>query len=324
MYNIHIITDLEQCRDIWKCTIPQETIWDLWELRACFQEHYQSPACFIAAECSNGLTELLPLSWIEESQLYGYFPGETWQGKTWLEQNRIPTNKAMLNVMLDHCQGSYYLRYLLLSLGSISQKQCVVDEVNYSFRPSNYNYDIENYFQVFSKKSSKNIKREIASLQPEASYRYNNISDFEHLVQLNINNFGDSSFFYDMRFRESFRSLMHYLNDKGWLRITTVLINGDIAAVDIGCVYRGDYTLLGGGTNRDYPGVAKLINLHHMQYGCRERFNLIDFLCGDFSWKQKFHLTERPLYLLSNCSLKIHPSENLELRGGRTCWIDAY
>ena len=60
------------------------------------------------------------------------------------------------------------------------------------------------------------------------------------------------------------------------MRITTVIINGDIAAVDIGCVYHGDYTLLGGGTNRDYPGVAKLINLHHMQHGCRERFNLIE------------------------------------------------
>ena len=140
------------------------------------------------------------------------------------------------------------------------------------------------------------------------------MSDFEHIVQLNINNFGAQSYFYDYRFRKSFRLLMHYLNEKGWLRITTVIINGDIAAVDLGCVYRGVYTLLGGGTNRGYPGVAKLINLHHMQRGCRERFNLIDFLCGDFSWKKKFHLTERPLYLLSNCSTELPPADDLGLR----------
>jgi hypothetical protein len=314
MYDIRIINDLEQCRDIWKRTVPQETVWDLWEFRTCFQKHYQRPACFIIAECSHGLTEILPLSWIDESQRYGYFPGETWQDKTWLEQNRIPSDNRTLCDMLDCCPGQYYLRYLRPSLESVSQNQYVVDEVGYLFRPSDYNYDIENYFQQFSKKSAKSIKREIGSLQVGICYRYDEIADFEHLVQLNIKNFGQHSYFYDHRFRESFRTLTHYLNEKGWLRITTVIINGDIAAVDIGCVYRRVYTLLGGGTNRDYPGVAKLINLHHMQRGCRERFNLIDFLCGDFSWKQRFHLTERPLYLLSNCSTKYRPSQNLELK----------
>jgi hypothetical protein len=315
MYDIRIINDLEQCRDVWKRAVPQETIWDIWEFRACFQEHYQRPACFIVAEDSHGPIEILPLSWVEESQRYGYFPGETWQGKTWLEQNRIPTDNEILCDMLDRCSEDYCLRYLRPSLESVSYDPCVVDEVGYLFRPSDYNYDIENYFQQFSKKSAKNIKREIASLETKALYRYDEIGDFEHLVQLNVSNFGDQSYFYDPRFRESFRTLMHYLNEQGWLRITTVIINGDVAAVDIGCVYRGDYTLLGGGTNRDYPGVAKLINLHHIQRGCREKFNLIDFLCGDFSWKQKFHLTERPLYLLSNCSTESRPTQVLELGG---------
>ena len=315
MYDIRIINDLEQCRDIWKSTIPQEKVWDIWEFRAFFQKHFQRPICFITAENSRGPTEILPLSWIEESQRYGYFPGETWQDKTWIEQNRIPADSEILCDMLDRCPEQYYLRYLRPSLGSVSQNQCVVDEVGYLFRPRDYNYDIENYFQQFSRKSSKNIKREIASLHAGSRYRYDDMSDFEHLMQLNFNNFGNYSYFYDLRFRESFRTLMHYLNDKGWLRITTIIIRGEIAAVDIGCVYRGDYTLLGGGTNRDYPGVAKLINLHHMQRGCKERFNLIDFLCGDFSWKRKFHLTERPLYVLSNCPLETDPSEDLELKG---------
>lgn len=315
MSDSRIVTDLDECQEIWKRTIPEETIWDMWEFRACFQGHFRRPPYFIVGEHAQRLAGLLPLSWIEETQCYGYFPGETWQGKTWLEQNRLPADNEILCDMLDRCPGPYYLRYLLPSLESVFQNQCVVDEVGYLFRPPDYDYNIENYFQQFSKKSAKNIKREIASLQAGAFYRNDDISDFEHMVQLNVNNFGERSYFYDLRFLESFRSLMHYLNEKGWLRITTVVINGDIAAVDIGCVYRGDYTLLGGGTNRDYRGVAKLINLYHMERGCRERFNLIDFLCGDFSWKQKFHLTPRPLYLLSNCPVGTHASEDLELRG---------
>ena len=172
MYDICIINNLEQCRDIWKCTIPQETIWDIWEFRACFQEHYQRPACFIVAEDSHGSIEILPLSWIEESQRYVYFPGETWQDKTWLEQNRIPADNEILCDMLDRCLEHYYLRYLRPSLESVSPNPCVVDEVGYLFRPLDYNYDIENYFQQFSKKSAKNIKREIASLEVKTCYRY--------------------------------------------------------------------------------------------------------------------------------------------------------
>ena len=318
MDNFRIITDLEECQEIWKQAIPQEIVSDIWEFRACFQGHFQRPACFLVTENARGFDGFLPLSWIEESQCYGYFPGEAWQGKTWLEQNRIPVgNRQMLCDLLDHCPGRYHLRYLL-PLESASPNPCAVDEVGYLFSPPDYSYDIENYFLEFSNKSAKRLKREITSLEGSGlCYRYGDVSDFEHLVQLNISSFGARSYFYDYRFRESFRTLMHYLNDKGWLRITTVIIGGELAAVDMGCVYRGVYTLLGGGTNRDYPGVAKLINLHHMQRGCQERLRLIDFLCGDFSWKQKFHLTPRPLYLLSNSSVETHPSEDLELRGAR-------
>jgi CelD/BcsL family acetyltransferase involved in cellulose biosynthesis len=42
--------------------------------------------------------------------------------------------------------------------------------------------------------------------------------------------------------------------------------------------------------------VAKLINFHHLEIACRERFDSVDFLCGDFGWKQRFRLVARPLY----------------------------
>jgi hypothetical protein len=74
--------------------------------------------------------------------------------------------------------------------------------------------------------------------------------------------------------------------------------------VDVGALYRGAYTLLAGGTNGNYPGVAKLINFHHLERACRERFEQVDFLCGDFNWKKLFHLTPRPLYLLTDLAPK--------------------
>jgi hypothetical protein len=87
--------------------------------------------------------------------------------------------------------------------------------------------------------------------------------------------------------------------------MTSIFIDGELAAVDMGCMYRGVYTLLGGGTHGGYPGVAKLINLCHMRRACDERMEWVDFLCGDFSWKTLFHLTPRPLYLLSNAPVEV-------------------
>ena len=307
MLRLRIVTGLDECRDVWKRTIPQETITDLWEVRECFQRHFQRPAHFIVAEAAGRTCGLLPLSWIEESLCYGYFPGETWDSKTWLEQNRIPVrDRAVLEDLLSRCPLPYHLRYLL-PLDCVAEDEHVIDEVGYLFVPAHCDYDIENYFQQFSHRSAKRIKRELAAIEGKgARYRYDETGDFEHLVRLNVSRFGTSSYFHDERFLESFRSLMNLLNDRGWLRLTTVMIGGEPAAVDMGCVYRGVYTLLGGGTHGGHPGVAKLINIHHMRRACQERLQLVDFLCGDFSWKNLFHLTPRPLYALSNAAVESH------------------
>jgi CelD/BcsL family acetyltransferase involved in cellulose biosynthesis len=89
---------------------------------------------------------------------------------------------------------------------------------------------------------------------------------------------------------------------KGWLTVTTVLIGGKVAAVDVGCLREGVHLVLAGGTSGDFPGVAKLINLHHIETACAERYEEVDFLCGDFTWKKIFHLTPRPLYLVERKS----------------------
>ncbi|NQT18146.1 MAG: GNAT family N-acetyltransferase [Planctomycetes bacterium] len=276
-------------------------MFDLWEVRECFHRHYRRPPRFIVAEAAEGICGLLPASWIEESRCYGYFPGETWEGKTWLEQNRVlARDESVLAALLSPCRPSWHLRYLLpLNGGGLDCD--VVDETGYLFLPPEYDYDIENYFRQFSHKSAKRLKRELDAIQARGvRYRLDDPSDFDILVRMNLERFGDRSYFSDGRFLESFRSLMNFLKDRGWLRLTTLIIDDGPVAVDIGCVYRGVYTVLGGGTHGGYPGVAKFINIHHMQRACRERLQQVDFLCGDFSWKKLFHLKPRPLYLLAS------------------------
>jgi len=281
--------------------MPRDLIGDLWGVRDCFHRHFQRPLHFIVAEDENGPAGFMPLSWIEEKECFGYFPGETWQGKTWLEQNRlIARDEATLSVLLEGIPRPYHLRYLL-PVEPAPQSTHIVDEIGYLFNPPDFDYNFDNYYHRFSHKSEKRLKKELAAFDTRGvEYRLDRMEDFDLMVEMNLGRFGIGSYFYDNRFRESFRSLAHYLADQGWLRLTTVLIEGRPAAVDMGVIYNGIYTLLGGGTSADFPGVAKLINTFHMQRACRERLRQADFLCGDFSWKGIFHLSTRPLYLLSN------------------------
>jgi len=132
------------------------------------------------------------------------------------------------------------------------------------------------------------------------SFRHDDLRDADRVFEMNLASLGERSYFADGRFLESFRALVAFLHERGWLRVTTVLAGDRVAAVDIGAVYRNTYTVLAGGTDPALPGIAKVINFHHMDWACHQRFDLVDFLCGDFGWKERFHLTPRPLYQVRN------------------------
>lgn len=307
MLRIERVEDLRACRRLWERAFPREYLTDLWEVRGCFHEHYRRPACFVVAHDGEQLCGLLPLSWIEETARYGYFPGETWKGRTWLEQNRILARDAdVLQLLLAHIPGQYQVRYLL-PVGVADAAGGIVDEIGYLFHPPRYGFDMENYYREFAHRNVKRLRREVAALAERLSFRHDHAADFESLVDLNLGRFGAASYFADPRFTESFRSLAGLLRDRGWLRLTTILDGETPAAVDLGGIYDNAYTLLGGGTHAEYPGVAKLINLHHIEHACGERFAQVDFLCGDFSWKTLFHLTPRPLYMLADAQSGVQP-----------------
>jgi hypothetical protein len=292
-----IITDLEPGREIWERTIPRESLTDLWEIRDCFQRCFQRPSAFVVAREKGYVIGFLPLSWIEEAGSWGYFPGESWHGKTWLEGNRIlARDPGVLSGLLERVPGPCCLRYLPLRTGLET-----VDEIGYLFAPPDYSYDFDNYLAEFSSKSRRRLRKELDGFKGRGlEFRYDQPEDFDLIVEMNISRFGLSSYFSDPRFLKSFRELFETLRERSWMRLTTVLIEGRPAAADLGAVYNGVYTLLAGGTELDFPGVAKLINLHHIERGCRERYKLVDFLCGNFSWKTLFHLTPRPLYLITS------------------------
>ncbi|AOY57738.1 MULTISPECIES: GNAT family N-acetyltransferase [Desulfococcus] len=305
MLNIRKLEDFDLCRRIWENARPVENIFDLWPVRTCFAAAFDREPFFIVAEENGHTVGLLPLSRMDDPESFGFFPGELWAGKTWLEQNRITAaDTGVARALLDRVPGSVHLRYMSHAALVSEIQPLELDEVGYLFFPGRYQYRFDAYLQEFKGKSRKKIGREMAAVTaPGIAYRYNDLSDVDPFFRMNLEAFGSRSYFSDPRFLKSFEKMMAWLYAQGMLRITTILIGGRIAAVDVGAVLDvprkgSNYTVLAGGTNPEFPGIAKLINFHHLEWACRMRLDSVDFLCGDFGWKERFHLTPRPLYQL--------------------------
>jgi hypothetical protein len=294
---ISVVDDIKTCQRLWQRLMPTACLFDLWEVRACFHEQYRYRPRFIVTGGDSAPTGLLALSEIDEHGYWGCFPGETFNGKTWLEQNRIVADTPQIaKALLDHCPQPAHLRYLnsdSMPDGAVA----TVDEVGYLFRPADYGYSFDRYFGAFSGKSRKKLQRELAGFEADGvRFRHDTPGDATKALEMNLAAFEDRSYFADHRFLSSFRSLVGLLHARQWLRVTTLLVGDRVAAIDVGAVYRGVYTVLAGGTDPSLRGVAKIINLHHLKWACHQRLNLVDFLCGDFGWKERFHLKPRPLY----------------------------
>ena len=325
MVHVHIERDLQKCRSLWQATFPAALVSDLWAVRECFQRVYGRQPYFVVAEEGGVPVGLLPLSWVPESECYSFFPGETWQGKTWLEQNRvIARDPRIFDLLMEHLLETgnrFHLRYMLpREDGNVGQ--VALDEFGYLFLPDRYNFDFDRYFATFSRKTAKKLNRLTQEFEDrQLEIRLDQVQDFDLIVSMNRERFGTSSYFADDRFTESFRNLMYFFRQHGWLRIITVIVAGEPAAVDLGCVYKGVYTLLCGGTNPRFPGIAKYINLYHLRRACKERMEQVDFLCGEFFWKPLFHLTPRPLYKLTNMERGV--SDGVGVRDTLAPMVDA-
>ncbi len=302
MLKVDVYKDLEEARRIWQRYWPQECLFDLWPVRNCFQSQFNHTPYFLVASEKRQFRGMLALSWIDEEQSYGHFPGEVWHGKTWLEQNKIlASDPEVFSVLVNHIPAASKIRYLTDDPNLAGGSAAVVDEIGYLFYPQEYDYSFEAYLQSFSGKSRKKMRSELNRLTAGGvSYRYDCFEDVAHLFRMNLDSFKEESYFGDARFLKSFENLAAWLHANKMLRVTTVLIGGRIAAVDVGAVWNKTYTVLAGGTHPDFAGVAKLINFHHIEWACQQRFKVVDFLCGEFNWKNRFHLTARPLYRIVN------------------------
>jgi len=294
---LRVCSDLEEGEQLWRTLWTGRSLFDLWKIRMCFQQTFRRPAHFIVAESHLRPIGMMALSWIEEEDCFGCFPGETWKGRTWLEQNLIPAKRSSVRRALwDAAPENTEVRYLHPEAAS-AFPGVTLDEEGFLFCPQDHDYDFNSYWGRFSHKSRKQIRREIEKFEAMGiRYHLDQRDDIAWMFEMSLAKLKEHSYFYDPRFVAGFEAMISFLARQQLLRVTTIRINGRRAAVDVGAVFRNRYTVLAGATDPEFLGIAKMINLFHMEWGCNRRFEQIDFLCGDFGWKRRFHLQPRPLY----------------------------
>lgn len=305
MIKTRVVTDLETCKGLWNSFVKPNNLSDLWDFRFCFHRHFENEPYFLVLEDQGGLLAIFPLACLKGEDTYVFFPGEIWNSKTWLERTQVYCREPeAMGHILSACPERTYLRYMEDQAPSLSP-DLEEDEIAYLFHPPDLGFDLNTYFKRFSWKKLKAIKKEISSLLvPGCSWHFNRLSDYDLLVEMNVNRFGVSSYFYDSRFAGSFRDAVQWLYQRGWLRMVSLEIKGETAAVDLAAAFEGIYVVFLGGTHSEFPGVAKAMNMHHLEFACDQRFSRVDFLCGDFYWKKLWHLDPEPLYKFVSPSLK--------------------
>jgi hypothetical protein len=282
---------------LWHTLVRPKHIFDLWDFRICFHNHFRNRPFFFILEDKDGIAGLLPLSFVEDLDMFVFFPGEIWQGKTWLERTPVYfRNEAYLHELLNACPERTYLRYMEVQ-GDNDFPELAVDEIGYVLYQELMHFDMAQYWKRFSRKKYKDIIKTVSRITGDSkAFHINRLEDFDHLVHMSLTNFGPNSYLYDDRFRKSLRDVVDFLNRRGFLRMVSLEIRGERAAIDMGALFGNIYTVFLGGTHPDFLGVAKVMNTKHMEFACMEGISKVDFLCGDFHWKKLWHLDPEPLY----------------------------
>ncbi|MFH1511528.1 MAG: GNAT family N-acetyltransferase, partial [Candidatus Woesearchaeota archaeon] len=174
-------------------------------------------------------------------------------------------------------------------------------ETRYYIDLADFGHSLDGYLASFSGKHRKNLRHDLqrlSSLCP--SVHFNRLDDYDRMAQLNIERFGDESFFKEPFFYCGFRRFLELAKNRGELRMISIDVGGVTQSVEVAVQYNGEYSVLMGGTNIAVSNVGKLMVLEHIKHAIENKAGIIDFLATDSGWKRLWNMKEEPVYYFAN------------------------
>lgn len=292
-----VVTDISECEKLWKTFSSDKKISDMWEFKFCFHKYFNNVPHFIVHKKNGKVLGLLPLSYDNDQKLFKFFPGKD----EWIEKNSFFLNaKRSLKALIGMCPNNTKLSGIaeIPSYKSMFEN----DDFTYSLFPAEFNFDLNNYFKLFKRKHVRNILRDIRKLNELKVEVIRNPESHKQMYETmrlwNVQTFGKNSYFEDERFVKAFGDVFDLFVSKNMLYMTAINVNGELAAIDLGCVYNNIMTVFVGGVNPKFrnKGIAKYINLEHIKYAFEHKLEKIEFLAFSFNWKEMWHLKKERLF----------------------------
>ena len=299
--SIRVVRDLAECEALWRRLTPDEVVTDLWEVREIFHRRFQRTLHFVVLERDGGVAGFLPLCRLPETGGFCIFPGETWHGKTWIEQNRLIAQSAQdLALCARPRPARSTSATFCRSRAARKPPRCWTKSATFSIpqttttgsRPTGKPSRARPASAwAANSKPSKTRAWSISSTSRDA---------FERLVEMNLSRFGADSYFHDERFLGSFRDWVAFAPGQGLASNHHGLHRGRHGGHRRGLPLQGHvHDARGRHPRATFRGWRSSSTCTTCERACEERMREVDFLCGEFNWKDKFHLTPRPLYMFS-------------------------
>lgn len=296
MIAIREINELNAAKKIWEELSPKKSIFDDWHYRYCFYKYDPCPLHFyVAYEEQNGqevAVGLMPLQYNKD-----------WGGLEFFAEEPCADNKIfclpgyghLIPLFYQHLKGAAKF-YDIEGDDEFTNKLPIEDYVYY-LNVSKLKDFKEYLYQAFpTAKKRNNFERlfRILERDHQVEVLYNNFSDLELLMDLNVKHFGEESYLRTDEERRPFRDLLSLPLD--W-RMITIVVDGEKLACSLAVIYEGTYFyMIIGSDISKVTDVFKYLTKANLELALKEGVTIFDCALGNCGWKEYWHFDKKPQY----------------------------
>jgi len=293
MLEFKVIKDLETAKFLWNKLSPQESIYDLWDVRYCFYQNDPQPLYFYTYYDVDQPVALLPLQYNQELKCLEFF------AENFMEDNR-PFFKSGYEYLWPQMLAIDFKKtvkiYDLEGKDEFTSALPLEDYI-YFFNIAGLKSFDDYLLKAFPDgKKRANFKRLLTILERDQEVKiiYNDFNDLKLIMDLNVSRFGEESYLRTDKERQPFYDLLKLpLN---WQMIT-ITVNGAKLASSLAVIYRDIYYyLIVGSDISSFPNVFKYLTKANLELAMVHKNKIFDCSLGDCDWKSHWHLARRPQY----------------------------
>jgi CelD/BcsL family acetyltransferase involved in cellulose biosynthesis len=299
-----VISDINQARRLWEEFSPHSEIDDEWEFRHTFMKYLDFPLRFVVASESGQPVGLLPLqfntgkgptpqSFAHQSDFLEFFGGDdTDNNRVWAKTG----HEAAVAALLEQIREPAVLAPLAGPC-EVRGKAAEVYTHKYTSDLSGMTGFADFLARHLDGKSRGKLAQKIARVERDAEVTIEDVGPegLDGLFEYNQSRFGAaSSFGWDYR-KQVFRDLMS-LYDHDVFRI---MIDGEVKAVSFALIFKGWYLGMNIGYDYDVRDLGKFAAATQIERAIARGCTTYDSGKGDGGWKEQFHLSAHPQYMLA-------------------------